>query len=186
VGIVWSADHDGAGCGRIAGHDGAGIERLADHDAAGCGRGSMRGAAGGGRIADHDAAGNGRIAAHDAAGIGRLVDHDAPGGSRPTPREPPHGSINLWVFERLWGSMGDDRGVAPPRPRHHPDDATSMAKPHKRPLPGIAGVRPWPTHAPRIDPRTIPAARWIIDPTIPAASWSASRPHPGVSIRGAG
>jgi hypothetical protein len=55
--------------------------------------------------------------------------------------------------------MVADRGVVAIRPRHHPDDVTSVAKPHQRPMPGIAGVVPWPTlHAPRIDPRTIPAA----------------------------
>jgi hypothetical protein len=103
--------------------------RFADHDAPGIVR-----------FAGHDAAGIVRIADHDAAGIVRIADHDAPGGSRPTPDEPPHGSINLWDFERLWGTMAAVRGVVARRPRHHPDDATLVATPHKRPMPGIAGV----------------------------------------------
>jgi hypothetical protein len=77
--------------------------------------------------------------------------------------------------------MGDDRGVAAIRPRHHPDDVTSAAKSRQRPMPGIAGVVPRPTHASWIIHRPIPAASWIIhrtfsarrrphDPAIPAAS----------------
>jgi len=123
-------------------HDGAGIMRSMIHHAAGIGRSMIHHAAGIGRISDHDAAEIGRSMIHDAAVIGRSMIHDAAGGSRPTPDEPPHGSINLWDFERLWGTMAAVRGVVARRPRHHPDDATLVAKPHQRPMPGIAGVAP--------------------------------------------
>jgi hypothetical protein len=88
--------------------------------------------------------------------------------------------------------MGDDRGVVARRPRHHPDDATLVAKSHNGPCRASQGwcrrsadlgfersesqevdgaqaiIRP--THGMRPHDRPIPAASWIIDPTIPAAS----------------
>jgi hypothetical protein len=63
-----------------------------------------------------------------------------------------------------------DRGVVAIHPHHHRDDATSVARPHKRPMPGIAGVGFNP-----------PGASWIIDRPIPAASWIINRPHPAAS-----
>ena len=81
---------------------------------------------------------------HDAAGIARIADHDAAVcvrgsiriawvGQGATPVEPPHGSVNLWSFERLWGSMGDERGVVAIRSHHHPDDVTSWRNPANGP-----------------------------------------------------
>jgi hypothetical protein len=132
-------------------HDAAGIGRSADHDAAGIGRSMI-----------HHAAGIGRSMIHHAAGIVGSMIHD--GGDRgvddprrrvgrgATPDEPPHGSGNLWGFERLWGSMGDDRGAVAIRPRHRPDDATSVARPHDGPCRASQG---WvSTHPERRDPRT--------------------------------
>jgi hypothetical protein len=107
----------------------------------------------------HDAAGIVRSMIHDAAGIGRSMIHDAPGGLKPTPDEPPHGSGNLWAFAMLWGSMGDDRGAVAIRPRHHPDDATSWQNPANGPCRASQGWCLGP-----------PAASWIIDRPIPAAS----------------
>jgi hypothetical protein len=88
--------------------------------------------------------------------------------------------------------MGDDPGVVPQRSRHHPDDVTSWQNPINGPCRASQGwcrrsadlgfersesqevdgaqaiIRP--THGMRPHDRPIPAASWIIDPTIPAAS----------------
>jgi hypothetical protein len=150
--ISRSADHDGAGRGRLmiriawVGQDPPQMNRPTDRGTCGCLR----------RCGDRWA---GRAVRGPRRGGDRAVDGsprggdrariDAPrvkGGSRPTPVEPPHGSGNLWVFETSRGSMAVDRGVVPIGSRHHPDDVTSVARPHKRLMPGIAGVVPRPTH----------------------------------------
>jgi hypothetical protein len=56
--------------------------------------------------------------------------------------------------------MGDDPGVVRRRYDHHPDDVTSVARPHQRSMPGIAGVVPRPTH--RVVIRDPPDARRVV------------------------
>ncbi len=108
----------------------------------------------------HDASGIGRFAAHDAAGIGRFADHDAADGLTPTPDEPPHGSVNLWVFEQLWGRKGGGSWRHSPTPRSSPEDVTSVETPNKRSMPGRCRGGFQPTlHAMRTDPRPHPPRR---------------------------
>jgi hypothetical protein len=137
-------------------HDAAGIARFADHDAAEI-VGSMI----------HDAAEIVGSMIHDAAGIGRSMIHDASGGFQPTPDEPPHGSINLWAFATLRGSMGDDRGVVAIRTRHHPMMPRQWQDPINGPCRASQGWCLGPPTPSWIIDRPIPAAWWIIDRAIP-------------------
>ncbi len=80
------------------------------HDAAGIARSMIHDAAGIARLVIHDAAGIARSMIHHAAGIGRSMIRIAWVGQGTTPDEPPHGSINLWAFATLCGSMGGGSG----------------------------------------------------------------------------
>ncbi len=119
----------------------------------------MHDAAGNGRIADHDAAGIVGWMMHDAAGIGRSRSTTLRVGQGTTPEKPPHGSGNLWAFETLGVSIVVDRGRGGATPRSSPDDVTSVARRHKRSMPGKnrGGASAHPRDADRCapDPRRV-------------------------------
>jgi hypothetical protein len=82
-------------------------------------------AAGIGRIADHGAAGIVGSMIHDAAGIGRSMIHDAGWAEAPPLMNRPTARSTCGCLRRRGDRWAMDRGDAPRRARHPPDDATS-------------------------------------------------------------
>jgi hypothetical protein len=78
----------------------------------------------------------------------------------------------LWDVATDVTSSGDEWRVGEQRYDPTPIASHNRLKSHRLsdPWGGSFGVVPWPTHGMRPHDRPIPAASWIIDPTIPAAS----------------